>query len=101
MSRLTGAEMRAWENAETTLNDVRARILRTTEYLRSIDPASINGSEEREKALLDRGGAIARVQAPASMYGRITRATDLREAPSLVESAARAPVVAERQGRDV
>jgi len=48
MSRLTGVEMREWEHSETTLNDVRARIRRTTEYLRSIDPASINGSEERE-----------------------------------------------------
>ena len=48
MSRLTGVEMREWEHTETTLDEVRSRIRRTIGYLRSIDPGSINGSEERE-----------------------------------------------------
>jgi uncharacterized protein len=48
MSRLTGVEMKEWEHNETTLDEVRARVRRTAKYLRSIDPESINGSEERE-----------------------------------------------------
>jgi uncharacterized protein len=48
MSRLAGVDVREWEHSETTLDDVRNRIRRTIRYLRSIDPASINGSEERE-----------------------------------------------------
>ena len=38
MSRLTGAQMKEWEHSETTLDEVRARIRRTIDYLRSIVP---------------------------------------------------------------
>lgn len=58
MSRLTGAEMNEWEHSETTLDEVRARIRRTIEYLRSIDPASINGSEDREVVHVHRFGEL-------------------------------------------
>lgn len=58
MSRLTGVEMKEWEHVETTLDQVRARIRRTTQYLRSIKPASINGSEEREIVHPNRFGEL-------------------------------------------
>src|SRR5262245_61577006 len=46
VSRLTGREMKGWEHGEATLDDARVRIRRTITYLRSIEPSSINGSED-------------------------------------------------------
>jgi hypothetical protein len=48
VSRLTGNEMKEWEHTEATLDQVRSRIQRTIAYLKSVDPVSMSGSEDRD-----------------------------------------------------
>ena len=47
MGRLAGAELPKWEDNEASFTELRARVARTIDYVRSFDPAQIDGSESR------------------------------------------------------
>ncbi|MGF1465483.1 MAG: DUF1993 family protein [Sandaracinaceae bacterium] len=46
-ARLAGREAPSHEDAETTLDELRARIRATTAFLETFDPAAFEGAEER------------------------------------------------------
>ncbi len=56
MARLAGLEVPKWEDSETTLDELRARIQKTIDYVASFAPAQIDGSEGREILLPTRQG---------------------------------------------
>jgi hypothetical protein len=47
-ARLAGVEVPKYADDETTFADLRARIARTTEFVRGFEPGDIDGSEERD-----------------------------------------------------
>lgn len=47
-ARLSGQEVPSWPDTETTFGELKARIARTIEFVKSIPPASIDGSENRD-----------------------------------------------------
>ena len=51
VARLAGQEPPRYEDVETTVEQLQARLARTVEYVRSIDPAAFNGAETREISL--------------------------------------------------
>jgi hypothetical protein len=48
MARLAGVEVPKWDDTETTLDELRARVRRTLDYVGSFTPGQIDGSETRE-----------------------------------------------------
>ena len=48
LSRLAGLEAPTWEDDEATLDELRARIVKTIDYAQSVPAEKIDGSEERE-----------------------------------------------------
>ena len=48
VARLAGVEMPKWEDNEASLDDLRARIRKTIDYVQSFTPAQLDGTEERE-----------------------------------------------------
>jgi hypothetical protein len=48
MARLAGVEAPKWDDNEATLDDLRARVRKTIDYVNSFSPAQIEGSESRE-----------------------------------------------------
>jgi len=56
MARLAGAEIPKWEDNETSLEDLRARLRKTLDYVRSFQPAQIDGSETRSISIPMRSG---------------------------------------------
>ncbi len=48
MARLAGVEVPKWDDTEATIDDLRARVRRTLDYVASFTPAQIDGSETRE-----------------------------------------------------
>ena len=48
MARLAGVEVPKWDDTEATLDELRARVRRTLDYVASFTPAQIDGSEARE-----------------------------------------------------
>ena len=56
VARLAGLEVPKWEDNETTLDELRARIRKTIDYVQSIPAEQINGSEGREIAIPQRQG---------------------------------------------
>lgn len=55
-ARLAGLEVPAWPDDEATLEQLRARVRRTQDYLAGFTPAQIDGSDSREIALPTRTG---------------------------------------------
>lgn len=51
VARLAGQEVPKWADAEATLDDLRARIRRTIDFVGSVPAAQIDGSEGREVVL--------------------------------------------------
>lgn len=51
MARLAGLEVPKWEDNETTMEALKARVTRTVDYVKSFKPAQIDGSETREISL--------------------------------------------------
>lgn len=47
-ARLAGQEAPRFEDNETTMDELRARIARTVDYLKSIPASAIDGSEDRD-----------------------------------------------------
>lgn len=55
-ARLAGQEPPKYDDAETTIDQLKARIARTIEFVQGIDPAAFNGAETREISLKVRDG---------------------------------------------
>ena len=51
VARLSGSDIPKWEDNEVTLDDLRARIKKTIDYVQSVPAAKIDGSEEHEIVL--------------------------------------------------
>lgn len=56
VARLAGLEVPKWEDNEASLDDLRARIRKTIDFVQSVPAASIDGSEAREIVLPMRVG---------------------------------------------
>jgi len=56
VARLAGQDVPAWEDNEATLDDLRARIRKTVDYIQSVPAGLIEGSDGREIALPTRSG---------------------------------------------
>jgi hypothetical protein len=56
VARLAGAEVPRWDDDEATLDELRARIRRTIDYVKSVPAAQVEGSEGREIVLPMRHG---------------------------------------------
>ncbi len=57
-ARLAGQEVPKWEDNEATLDQLRARIRKTIDFLQSVPAASIDGSEGREIVIPARSGEL-------------------------------------------
>ena len=56
MSRLAGVEIPKWEDQEASLDDLRARIRKTIDYVQSFDAARLDGSDSRAITVPMRSG---------------------------------------------
>ncbi|HSE11839.1 MAG TPA: DUF1993 family protein [Rudaea sp.] len=54
-ARLSGTEIPKFEDTETTIAELKARIARTLAFVNSVDAAKFAGSEDRDIVLLVRG----------------------------------------------
>lgn len=59
-ARLAGVEVPKWDDNEATVDELRARIRRTIDYVQSLDAASFAGSEGREIVITLRNGDVRR-----------------------------------------
>lgn len=57
-ARLSGQEVPKWADDETTLDQLRARVQRTIDYVQSVPAAAFEGSESREIVLQMRAGEL-------------------------------------------
>jgi len=58
MARLAGVEIPKWEDNEASLDDLRARIRKTLDYVQSFSAAQIDGSEGRAISIPMRSGDL-------------------------------------------
>ena len=58
MARLSGVDAPKFEDDETTLADLRARIRKTADYLRSVPVDSIDGTDDKDIAVPRRDGSL-------------------------------------------
>jgi uncharacterized protein len=58
VSRLAGVDIPKWEDTETTLSDLRARVGKTLAYLQSFSESQLEGSETRAIAIPMRNGEV-------------------------------------------
>ncbi len=58
-ARLAGLEVPAYDDNETTIEALQARIAKTVAFLDTIKPAQINGSEDKPVVLKMRAGEMA------------------------------------------
>jgi hypothetical protein len=58
VSRLAGVDNPKWEDTEVTLDDFRARIRKTIDYVQSVPAAQIDGSEGRDITITLRSGDV-------------------------------------------
>ncbi|MBX3644662.1 MAG: DUF1993 domain-containing protein [Rubrivivax sp.] len=56
VSRLAGVEIPKWEDQEASLDDLRARIRKTIDYVQSFDAARLDGSDSRAITVPMRSG---------------------------------------------
>jgi uncharacterized protein len=56
--RLSGVELPAFSNSETTIPELKERITRTIDFLKSLEPAQIDGSEDKEIKITFPSGAV-------------------------------------------
>jgi len=57
-ARLVGEEPPQWEDSETTIADLQARIARTIDFVQGFDPARFDGAEARTVTLTIRGEQV-------------------------------------------
>jgi hypothetical protein len=50
-ARLTGAELPSWPDSETTLDDLKARIAKTVDYVKGLKVDAFKGAETRDISL--------------------------------------------------
>jgi len=80
MARLAGQEVPKWEDQEASLEDLRARIRKTMDYVASFTPAQIDGSEKKAISVPRRvgdplkfeGEAFLKHYAMANFYFHLT-----------------------------
>lgn len=58
VARLAGQDVPKWDDTEVTLDDLRARIRRTLDYVQSVPAGQVDGSEQREIVLAMRQGEV-------------------------------------------
>jgi hypothetical protein len=58
VARLAGVDIPVHEDTEQTFEELKARIAKTITFIQSIQPAKIDGSEEREIVLKMRSGEV-------------------------------------------
>ncbi|MDE1951106.1 MAG: DUF1993 domain-containing protein [Burkholderiales bacterium] len=58
IARLAGQEVPKWEDTEDTLDDLRARIRRTIDFVQSVPAPQVDGSDGREIVLAMRQGEL-------------------------------------------
>ncbi|MFY9513298.1 MAG: DUF1993 domain-containing protein [Rubrivivax sp.] len=58
VARLAGQEVPKWDDGEATLDDLRARIRKTLDYVAGFEAAQIDGSDGREIVLQMRSGEV-------------------------------------------
>lgn len=58
VARLAGQDVPKWDDTEVTLDELRARIRRTLDYVQSVPAAQVDGSEQREIVLAMRQGEV-------------------------------------------
>lgn len=58
VARLAGVEIPKWDDNEATLDELRARLGRTIDYVQGFAPAQIDGNESREIVLQLRAGEV-------------------------------------------
>ena len=78
VARLAGIEVPKWEDTEATLADLRARVLKTIDYVQTFSAEQIDGSEARVAQQRGRdGGTAVEIQRhealPAGRAGRMHR----------------------------
>jgi hypothetical protein len=59
VARLAGAEIPAYEDTETTFEQLKARIAKTVAFIDSFTPAQIDGSEDKTVVLKMRSGDVS------------------------------------------
>ena len=82
MARLAGVEAPKWDDNEATLDELRARVRKTIDYVNSFSAAQIDGSEEREilvprrtsEPLVFRGEDFLKHYALPNLYFHVTTA---------------------------
>jgi hypothetical protein len=58
VARLAGIQIPAHEDTEQTFEELKARIAKTISFIQTVQPAQIDGSEEREVVLKMRSGEV-------------------------------------------
>jgi uncharacterized protein len=58
MARLAGVEIPKWEDNEASLDDLRARIKKTIDFVQSVPAAQIDGTEAKEIVMQMRSGEL-------------------------------------------
>ena len=58
IARLAGAEIPAYEDNETSIDELKARIAKTVAFIESFTPAQIDGTEDKEVVLKMRAGDV-------------------------------------------
>ena len=58
VARLAGEEPPKWEDSETTIAELQARIARTIDFIQGFDPSRFDGAETRTVTLTIRGEPI-------------------------------------------
>jgi hypothetical protein len=61
VARLSGQEPPKWDDTEATLDDLRARVRKTIDYVKSVPASQIDGTEAREIVLPVRSGEPMRL----------------------------------------
>jgi hypothetical protein len=61
VARLSGQEPPKWDDTEVTLDDLRARVRKTIDYVNSVPASQIDGTEAREIVLPVRSGEPMRL----------------------------------------
>jgi hypothetical protein len=57
-ARLAGQESPSWPDEEKTFDELKARLAKTIDYLKSFKPEQIDGSEDRAIVLKTRAGEV-------------------------------------------
>ena len=58
VARLAGVEIPKWDDNESSLDELRARVRKTIDYVQSIPAAQIDGSEDRDITITLRSGDV-------------------------------------------